>query len=117
MVQKYGCSTPFGSNKTNMCKKIDTTKYFEIYSKVQLNGSNPTPCKFLGNFYLSEKKATLPGLHIFAFSSFVQKYESKYSYQWLDLFADLGGYLGIFLGTSLFQLKDGFAYLIKKLYK
>ena len=73
------------------------------------------PCKFLGNFILVEKQNSFPERLVIQLNSAVQKIESKYSYQFLDLFADLGGYLGIFLGYSLFQLKDAIAYLMRKI--
>ena len=97
-----------------MCKTLNMTDYRDTFFKVAKNKSNPHPCKHLGDFYLLEKSNTVPGYHTFSFSSFLEKLESKYSYQFIDLFADLGGYLGVFLGTSLFQLKDVFAYFFEK---
>lgn len=40
--------------------------------------------------------------------------EVKTMYTWIDLFAALGGYLGSFLGVSLFHLRDGFAFILRK---
>ena len=113
MVQKYDCSTPFGLASRKICMTLNISEYQNVFFDIMRNKSNPYPCKYLGNFYMLEKKTTLPGVHVFSFSSFTEKLESRYSYGFIDLFADLGGYLGIFLGTSLFQLKDVFAYFLK----
>lgn len=115
-IQKeFGCGTPFGSDKTKLCKlQVDHEKYLEVSSRVHLNRSYLRPCKFLSGFDLAEKKAFEDGWHVFTFSAYLQRFESRIAYQIVDLFADLGGYLGIFLGTSLFQLKDLLSYLINK---
>ena len=72
------------------------------------------PCQYLGNIELSSKE-TRPGSIILWFKKYVQVFETNYTYGLLDLFAALSGYLGSFLGVSLFHLRDGLAYFIRKL--
>ena len=56
-------------------------------------------------------------LHISTFWSLkkkVQHFKSYRTYVALDLLAEFVGHLGIFLRASIFQLKDGFSFLIRK---
>ena len=113
--KEFGCGTPFGLDKSKLCKaKIGHEKYFEAIAKVHRNGLFLLPCKFLSGFELFEKKPFEDGWHVFTFPSYVLVSKTRYAYFFVDLFADFGGYLGIFLGTSIFQLKDGLPYLINK---
>ena len=49
------------------------------------------------------------------FKNVVTKSEEKRLYQWRNLFAEIGGYVGIFLGYSLLSLGDTIAWAFKKL--
>lgn len=51
---------------------------------------------------------------IIAFPKYIKLNTSRYSYTLLDLFANIGGYIGLFLGLSIFQIKDGVGFIIKK---
>ena len=113
VLNKFNCSTPLSLNVTQLCKNLTLEDYKEIGRSKILEIQKP--CQFLGKIELAEKRDTDPGTHTFHLSSSMQKIESKFSYEFLDLFADFGGYLGIFLGTSLFQLRDAISYLIKKM--
>ena len=42
----------------------------------------------------------------FFFNDLVQVSYDQYSYIWLNLVAEVGGYVGLFLGFSVFQLTD-----------
>ena len=109
---KFGCTTPYGNIKKDICTNSTIGKLI-----AERSGYKPAckhPCQYLGNFELSSKIA-IPGMTKLWFKKYVQVFETKYTYSLLDLFAALGGYLGSFLGVSLFHLRDGLAYLIKKL--
>ena len=42
------------------------------------------------------------------FDKFIVTKRARYSYRELELFAELGGYVGLFLGISVMHLKDVF---------
>ena len=111
--EKFGCVTPFAVNMKNLCQNLSIEEYYDVLTKEEFTFRYP--CKFLNNFLIVEKRKSTPGKLVVRMNTVVQKIESTFSYQFLDLFADLGGYLGIFLGTSLFQLRDALSYLIRKI--
>ena len=108
---KFGCTTPYGNIKKDICTNSSIGKLI-----AETNGYKPAckyPCQYLGDFELSSKEVR-PGLIRLWFKKYVRVFETKYTYSLVDLFAALGGYLGSFLGVSLFHLRDGLAYLIRK---
>ena len=52
-------------------------------------------------------------LNIF-FREYIRKSETIYTYTALDLFAAVGGYMGLFLGYSIFQLSDLISFIFQK---
>ena len=110
--KQFGCITPFGSRKDNVCTNVT------IGEKIaRLDGYAPVckfPCEHLGDIDISSRQIP-PGKIKLRFKKNVRRFESKYTYSLVDLFAALSGYLGSFLGVSLFHLRDGLAYAIRKL--
>ena len=49
------------------------------------------------------------------FEEYVQEITNYYSYDSLSFIAEIGGYVGLFLGYSFFQITDLFSFLIRKL--
>ena len=67
------------------------------------------PCKFIKIFFQDKIYEDFNvGQVIFYFNKFIRTTKSRYSYGALELLAEFGGYMGLFLGISVFQLKDGF---------
>ena len=113
-LKKLACQTPFGPKRNQTCTELEKMREaVRIHDQVMMNSSCLYPCQYLGNFYIS-KNIEPAGQHLFLFKRFVQKQETKPTYSSIDLFAALGGYLGSFLGISLFHLKDCFAFFLKK---
>ena len=42
--------------------------------------------------------------------------QDQYSYTWLNFWAEVGGYIGLFLGISLFHAADAVDFLIRKIW-
>lgn len=42
--------------------------------------------------------------------------QDQYSYTWLNFLAEVGGYIGLFLGMSLFHAADLVDFLIRKIW-
>ena len=118
-MEKVGCTTPFVQDLSKVCKDVSKEKEaMEIYDKIYMNPPCLYPCKYLSNFGLTFspfKKDEEKGKETFYFLRYTQKYKSVYTYNLLDLFAALGGYIGFFLGFSIFHLRDAISKLIHKL--
>ena len=100
--------------KDNICKdQNQVEKAIKIFNTTLHNYSCNYPCEYLSDLNNHQVEA-IPGSHFFMFKRFVEKRTAKHLYSLIDLFAALGGYLGSFLGVSLFHLREGFAFLIKK---
>ena len=69
----------------------------------------PQPCaKYSMNVksdYYSDPDNSVPSIKIF-FNEMITVSYDQYSYIWLNLVAEVGGYVGLFLGFSVFQLTD-----------
>ena len=48
----------------------------------------------------------------FKFNKFIKTTKSRFAYQELELLAEFGGYVGLFLGISVFHLREVFQTLI-----
>ena len=95
--------------------KAKIMKALRIQENMKYNHSCKSPCGFLGNFANNIAKDPDPNDgHLLMFKRILERRQSKYIYSITDLLAALGGYLGSFLGASLFHLKDGFAFLVRK---
>lgn len=118
-MDNFGCTTPYGRDLDHICKnstKAEKAFEFMINEYQASNLSCLYPCRYLSNFIVTydEEENEWDRQVKFNFKQFGQIYTTKCTYTALDLYAALGGYVGLFLGISLFNIKDGFAYLIQK---
>ena len=97
----------------------------ELYYYMYTNSSCLYPCKQLSNFILKtdhiakdtpntmDHQSGKKFLTLF-FKKYFQANASKCIYDGLDLFSAVGGFMGLFLGDSIYQIKDGISFLIRK---
>ena len=118
MMRELNCTWPFFQTKDHICTDIALAKRAmeigEIYHKKHLKVCK-WPCEYIkvmveGNVKekMSEK------LYIsFSFKETVKVLKSYYIYNELSLIAEIGGYVGLFLGWSVYQITDLPNYFIK----
>ena len=122
-LQKFGCTTPYGKDKSKICTDPEIGNLaFELYKKARNDKSFalekcPVPCGYQSielkklkigdvkefNAMLQsafENKLTLK------YSKFIKVFSSSVSYTFLELVAEVGGYVGLFLGVSIIQTID-----------
>ena len=80
------------------------------------------PCKFTKIFFSDKKTMDLKkrsGLSSvsFSFNKFISLSKARYAYGELELLAEFGGYVGLFLGISVFSLSEAFEKLVKTIMK
>ena len=114
LMKNFGCIAKFGNNKTNVCpegSKKEKAAYGNL--KKMIYGRNYNACTYpclLMDAKLIPSMARFldhPSLKLDV-SHFIKVTTFRYSYTELELLAELGGYVGLFLGISVFHLSDLF---------
>ena len=115
-MDRFGCTTPFDSNKENICtekeKSIEAWKFYKKMTVSPIKNCS-YPCKFL-RVLVTPAKVRNPqnekkqGWIKMQFNKFIRVTNAEYSYTELELLAEFGGYVGLFLGISVFHFSDLF---------
>ena len=88
-----------------------------LFEKSYVIKECPYPCTFMKTIFKSKTtQFDSNGLQL-AFNKFVTTTKARYAYRELELLAEFGGYVGLFLGISVFNLKDVFDKMVKLLLK
>ena len=114
-IIEIGCTTPFGTNKSKIC--LDEEKANMTNMKLKNLSDQlacPRSCKYLmtsfGTFSEYPMPITSSSRLFLKFPKFIKVSKSNWAYTMLELIAEVGGYVGLFLGVSINQ----FAILAKK---
>ena len=126
MMGKYGCSIPFYQTPNilniTLCDETKTRReaqdmFWKLHSSPPDGFGKkecPYPCTNLMIKMMNIKEttgvATTLELH---FNEFTQVITAHYTYTELELLAEFGGYVGLFLGYSVLNLTDVFYILIE----
>ena len=114
-LETVGCTTPFGPNKTKICTDANKGKNSsEIYWKFMFDFSkyNYEECYYPCSYFVASTKQDTrktydkspgSGIHL-SFERLIQETKSYYTYSELSLIAEIGGYVGLFLGISVNQM-------------
>ena len=118
-MKTVGCTTPYGLNLDHICTDLENAeKAWKIYEREHSNTSCSYPCSYLGSF-LSSKNTVPPRKGkrelLMTFKEYIKNHTSTCTYSGLDLFAAVGGYLGLFLGGSILNISNVVSSIIKKL--
>ena len=93
----------------------------ELVSKsFQMEGLCPYPCKFTRNYFRDRRKLSPdhknPSSLFLKFNKFIKISKARYSYGGLELLAEFGGYVGLFLGVSVFHLSQAFEKIVQVIF-
>ena len=125
-LEMIGCVTPFGITKENICQDEQVAKRaFQLYNEFRnhygdlKNVSCLEPCSYM-NIKIMKAYETKgfkvrvdkgQGLVLLSFNGWVHETVAYYSYDELSFIAEIGGYVGLFLGASIYQTADLFQFL------
>ena len=109
-MKELGCTTPFGLNLDKICTdknlgiratKLYTHNFFNNHIEDCLY-----PCQFL-NILLTPQSLRQNDneMSSFLLEEYIKVSKSTYAYTELELMAELGGYVGLFMGFSIFDLR------------
>ena len=109
-MERIGCTTPFGLDLDNICteqnKSLDATILFwEILNNKKEANDCPYPCHFLTSQITTTNYNPSSDQIYLKFDKYIKVTTSTYGYTELELLAELGGYVGLFLGLSVFDLR------------
>ena len=115
-LEKFGCTSPFGPNKDKICPdKENGTKVMELYTET-FNKYTAKHCENPCSFILTKATITKDITHYdttkvynyttvtIYFKEHIKVIEAHYLYSGLSLIAEIGGYVGLFLGISVNQV-------------
>ena len=121
IIDKYGCTVPFLQPKVNEHLNICTDQttgqkaysmYIELSTKFTTYTSVecPYPCTYLKTKMVNSKTShdNWTSGFGFVFNLFTKRTTAHYTYTELELIAEFGGYVGLFLGYSVLSLTGVF---------
>ena len=121
-MDKIGCTTPFVVNLDHICKDLNNSKkarelYHRLHQKTHTIKDCLYPCKFIKIAVIPYKKRSDKNTTRLKFDKFIKVTKAAYSYTELELLAEFGGYVGLFLGFSVFQVSRVVDKILDKLMK
>ena len=111
-MEKFGCTAPFGYEINNICTNQSQSKhalefYRNLFNKRFAIKECPYPCTFMKVSFRSKTFRNSPGLTL-QFNKFIRTTRATHFYGELEMLAEFGGYMGLFLGISVYHLRTTF---------
>ena len=109
-IKKVGCTWPWLKNQSKIC--TDETKSQEAKDigtdilKGNIATDCPDSCSYIKATYSTRMMGSTAHFIKFSFPQSIKVFEAYYDYDEISLIAEVGGYVGLFLGWSVFQLAD-----------
>ena len=110
-LEIFGFTTPFGPNKDHICQnKSNSLKALDLYDNTIKEYSNncSMPCSFVSTRVVTMREfvrtTNTTGILVLDWEPVVQVTRGHYLYSELSLVAEIGGYVGLFLGVSINQI-------------
>ena len=110
-LARFGCTTPFGPNKQTICiNKTIGQEAIKFYREMWQSTHRTQSCTqfVLRPMFIRETfstKKTYVSLKV-NFVPYVKITDEQLSYTFLSLLAEIGGYVGLFLGVSVNQISN-----------
>ena len=110
-IELFGCTSPFGPNKDQICtNERKSIQAYELYDETinEYSTNCSMPCSFVSSEVITFREYDLSsnqtGVLKFEFEPVVKVTRGIYLYSVLSLIAEIGGYVGLFLGVSFNQI-------------
>ena len=119
-MDTIGCTTPFGVNLDHICKDLNKSRkakelYDLLHYKYRKINDCSYPCKFIKSSVAPYRGRNDRNTTFLRFDNFIKVTKAAYSYTELELLAEFGGYVGLFLGISVFHVSQVVDKLLDKL--
>ena len=125
-TEELGCTTPFAPNKSHIClSQNDSRAAMALYlSYFGTGGIKERPCQSPCLIFTFRNSMAKPIKNMqevaylkVMFSEYIRKGTASYSYTTLSLIAEVGGYVGLFLGCAIIQVSQVFDDLVRRCFK
>ena len=107
LMKRYGCVPPFFENKENICTNETISKqvrkYWEYYARYYTKCTDRCKGMSVQATWMRNKEKSNSQAVLY-FQRKVKVVKSYYAYSGLSLIAEIGGYIGLFLGISINQI-------------
>lgn len=110
-MEKVNCTWPFVKNKNHICTDLESAQMAKQIGRT-LRRRNPkcsNTCKYLKATSIplstQSKFLTKNELHFF-FPESIKTHQAYFAYDKVSLLAEIGGYVGLCLGWSVYQIAD-----------
>ena len=114
MLELHGCTTPFGPQKDKICgDEENATTVYNLYKKwysksIPVKSGCSKPCSYVTlrttTIFEREKYHNSFARVLIYFKENITVTKAYHIYSGLTLIAEIGGYVGLFLGVSMNQL-------------
>ena len=114
-MRKLNCTWPYVKNKNHICTEEDSAiKAIQIGTNARKTSKCPNQCNYIKLFTIPHiKHPKITGKFLKFFMPYtIQVHKAYYAYDAVSLLAEIGGYVGLFLGFSIYQLTDLLNWLI-----
>ena len=118
-MEEFGCITPWGPINDQICTnetlgKHAHKKYMDLLhfkNVTEFDETCPRPCTIMKlrpgltktSFQKYISRTASASLHV-KLQDLITVTKDQYAYTWLSLVAEVGGYVGLFLGFSVYQV-------------
>ena len=123
-LNTFGCTTPFGPSKDKICTQDEGGNVTKLYNDAiygsKTYGGCLKPCAFfkmIPSKYGLEKNVDSSTVAWIYFEEIINVTKGYYLYSGLSLIAEIGGYVGLFLGVSVNNIVSLMEYLALKFKK
>ena len=109
-MERVNCTWPFVKNDNHICTEKESAKearqigYHISTSQKRSNCSHP--CNYLEASFTLGKQEKYRNMIKFHFPESIKAHTAYFAYSILSLIAEVGGYVGLFLGWSIYQITD-----------
>ena len=102
-MEQLNCTKPSLKNKNHICTDQELAKEAKKVAWTEC----PYPCKYINARYIKgrQQKSTSKKL-VFFFPKSVKTFNAYFAYSLLSLIAEVGGYVGLVLGWSFYQITN-----------
>ena len=126
-MDKIGCTTPFGPNKDFVCTNQTLgIKALKLYRNMiyKHHHNCKDPCSYITMRLIKTREQVEPLINKRKASWLkietqenIKVVEAHYLYSGLSLIAEIGGYVGLFLGVSVIQINGIIKKALKVIFK